>query len=144
MKYLVLLVAGVMGYGVYQRLQEQYGDGGFDATELTGEECSEVELSVTVDPTREGEPWDADSPPDIAFQADSRWTAVCHDTLTCKLPLKLRVPAKRIELRIWDRDEKDKISGDEAKTELIGHGWLTIDQPEGALGAARVRAECLN
>jgi hypothetical protein len=144
MKYLVLLVAGVMGYGVYQRLQEEHGARGFDATELTGEECSEVELSVTVEPARAGEPWDADSPPDIAFEVDSRWTAVCHDTLTCRLPLRLRVPAKRIELKIWDRDEKDKISGDEAKKELIGSGWLTIDQPEGALGGARVRAECLN
>jgi hypothetical protein len=140
---LVLLVAAVMGYSVYERWQQQQ-DRTFDATELTGEECSEVELSVTVEPTRQGEPWDVDSPPDIAFQVDSRWTAVCHDTLTCKLSLTLRVPAKRIEVKVWDRDEKDKITGDEAKTELIGGGWLTIDQGEGALGAARVRAECLN
>jgi hypothetical protein len=143
MKYLVLLVAGVMGYSVYERLQQQQG-AGFDASELTGEECSEVELSAAVEPTQQGEPWDADSPPDIAFQADSRWTGVCHDTLTCKLSLKLRVPATRIELKVWDRDEKDQISGDEAKTELIGSGWVTIDQPMTALGGARVRAECLN
>ncbi len=143
MKYLVLLVALVAGYNIYQRLQERYAPS-FDATQLTGEECSEIALYATVAPAHLGSPWDRDSPPDIAFQVGAEWTAVCHDTLTCKQSLVLPAPGKRIEVQVWDRDEKDQISGEEAQTELIGGGWLTIDQPEGVLGAASVRVKCLD
>jgi hypothetical protein len=143
LKYLVLLIAAVIAFKVFERLREGYGSG-FDATELTGEECATVELNATVDPTRQGEDWDRDSPPDIIFQVGSKWTAVCHDTLVCQQNLELPVPAKRIELKVWDRDEKDQISGDEVKTELIGGGWMAIDRPQGKLGFAHVSAKCLD
>lgn len=140
---MVLLVAAVIAFKVFEHLRAGYSSD-FDATELTGEECTVVELTATVDSTQQGEDWDRDSPPDIVFQVGPKWTAVCHDTLFCQQNLELPVPAKRIELKVWDRDEKDQISGDEVKTELIGAGWMVIDHPEGKLGFAHVRAKCLD
>jgi hypothetical protein len=145
LKYLLLVVAAAMAWGVYQHLaQQQQQQASFDPTELSGEECAEVELTATVEETHQGHPWDSDSPPDITFQVGQKWTSVCNDTLTCVLTLRLPLPSKRIELQIWDRDGKDQITGDEVKTELIGSGWLTIDQPEGTLGGARIRAKCID
>jgi len=145
MKYLLLLFTAGAAYLVYDKMRPQEAaDDDEPVSADSNGPCTEVKVKATVDATDgSGKNWDRDSPPDIVFQVGTKWTSVCNDTLTCQLSFKLPLPAERFEITVWDRDEKDQITGEEAKTELITSGRVRAEGPPARLGPALLAIECL-